>query len=632
MITAIELAELEECSVRWIRKKANNGDYVYQMGHNDLNKQVFLFPVEELPLELQVKYEQKQMEKQKYVVNGVTITHEEQEEIKFWTEVLKAWRWERNNSPLSAEEVDEGFVAALKINYPKITISRRILYRKYEIFLSGKYINLIDHRGKHNKGRTIVTEEMRNAYLYYYMDEAQPAQIKCYEYMKMVIADKYPEQYSRIPSAKTMHRDLIEHLPDNIKTLARSGKKSYDDICGYHIRRTYEDLESNEWWVGDTHTIDVMSMDEDGKQHRLYLNAWMDVRSGIFVGWHITDKPSSQATVYALRDAILRRDCLPKNVYVDNGREYLTYDVGGLGHRQKKSTRNDFQPPPILSRLDINMVNALVKNAKAKIIERRFLDFKNAVSKLFHTYTGGSIFEKPEILKVRLKNGQIVIDDDLKAKVNEIIEHYFNYQVYGGKVFDDRGKSRIEIYYENMKRVRSTTKDSLNLMLMRSSKPKKVGRRGLSHKINGELLDYWSYELHMLWGKEVYYRYDPDDLSIIRVYDLEDRYLMDVPCANDTVLRYGATQEEIKHAQRIVRETAKRDAEAVAAIRAMNYPSPLELVLAQAKKNKENPVPKAKPNQVVMHITDEEYKKQITKVQEPDLDLMIKNIKLRKEM
>ena len=53
-------------------------------------------------------------------------------------------------------------------------------------------------------------------------------------------------------------------------------------------------------------------------------------------------------------------------------RSCLTFDFGGLGHRQKKSTKDRFSPPPIFERLGIKMVNARVRNAKAKIIERRF--------------------------------------------------------------------------------------------------------------------------------------------------------------------------------------------------------------------------------------------------------------------
>ncbi len=55
------------------------------------------------------------------------------------------------------------------------------------------------------------------------------------------------------------------------------------------------------------------------------------------------------------------------------------------------------------------MTNAIVKNAKAKIIERRFRDIKDHLSRLFETYTGGNVVEKPEKLKGVLKNGEIPV-------------------------------------------------------------------------------------------------------------------------------------------------------------------------------------------------------------------------------
>ena len=52
--------------------------------------------------------------------------------------------------------------------------------------------------------------------------------------------------------------------------------------------------------------------------------------------------------------------------------------------------RERFEPPGVFKRLGINMTNAIVRNAKAKIIERRFRDVKDSLSRLFDTYTGGS--------------------------------------------------------------------------------------------------------------------------------------------------------------------------------------------------------------------------------------------------
>ena len=51
-----------------------------------------------------------------------------------------------------------------------------------------------------------------------------------------------------------------------------------------------------------------------------------------------------------------------------------TFDFGGLGHRTKKND-DRYNPPPILERLGINMTNALVRNAKAKIDRKKILRF-----------------------------------------------------------------------------------------------------------------------------------------------------------------------------------------------------------------------------------------------------------------
>ena len=91
-------------------------------------------------------------------------------------------------------------------------------------------------------------------------------------------------------------------------------------------------------------------------------------------------------------------------------------------------------------------------------------------------------------------------------------------------------------------------------MLMRSARPQKVTRRGVHLDIAGQRLDYWNDDMLMsLLGKQVYFRYDPDDLSEVRVYDLEDRYIMTVPVDNTAVLTYGASREDVKEAMGKVR-------------------------------------------------------------------------------
>lgn len=97
-------------------------------------------------------------------------------------------------------------------------------------------------------------------------------------------------------------------------------------------------------------------------------------------------------------------------------------------------------------------MNAQVKNARAKIIERRFLDFKNRISKLFETYTGGNVLEKPENLEKLLRAGKGPTDLELTEAVEQLLEGYLNEQPYGGAVAADRGKPRMQVYNENLHR------------------------------------------------------------------------------------------------------------------------------------------------------------------------------------
>ena len=86
----------------------------------------------------------------------------------------------------------------------------------------------------------------------------------------------------------------------------------------------------------------------------------------------------------------------------------------------------------------------------------------------------------------------------------------------------DHGKPRQQVYNENLHTKRVAGAEDLNLMLMRSARVQKVTQRGVHLDIAGQRLDYWNDDfIFNYMGKKVYFRYDPDDLSAVRVYDLE---------------------------------------------------------------------------------------------------------------
>ena len=170
---------------------------------------------------------------------------------------------------------------------------------------------------------------------------------------------------------------------------------------------------------------------------------------------------------------------IPKSIYMDNGREFLNHDIAGIGHRKRKSMEDQPDPPPIFARLGIEMENAIVRNARAKPIERTFRIVKEQFSKCFTGFCGGAITERPESLNSRIKSGNIPADHTIRETLEKWIDGVYNCQEYGGSELKFKGMTRIEVWNKTIKTVRKAAESHLNLMLMRSSRIQKIKRNGV---------------------------------------------------------------------------------------------------------------------------------------------------------
>lgn len=612
-----EVAELKGCSTQYIKRIVLDGSLKSEVSFNQNNRKKYLIPLNELSHSEQLKY---------YKSHAIAIPEDllperkterphkefdefsavQREEIAEWIRILNAWDEYCATSKLQKVPATEKFVQLQKVANPDLNISKGILYRKKKALKADDLAGLLDNRGNWKKGTSSIPEEVWQCFLSFYLDEAQHPIQACYEYTEMWIKREAP-QLLPLPAYASFYRKVQTAIPKPVEIMGREGMKAFRDRCAPYIRRTYEDMVSNEWWIADNHTFDVQTKGEKGNLHRLYLTAFFDARSGIFTGCYVTDAPSSQATLIALRKGIMKYG-IPQNIYVDNGREFLTFDVGGLGHRQKKSTKDKFAPPPVFERLGIKMTNAIVRNAKAKIIERRFRDVKDRLSRLFPTYTGGNVVERPERLKKVIKDtDNIPTDYEFTQAVEDILTYYMNEKPYSGAVSSDSGKSRMQVYREQLKEKRVASELDLNLMLMRSTRSQKVGRRGVHLTVAGEKIDYYNDDLILNhFGESVYCRYDPEDISKVRIYDLDDNYIMTAPTDNEAVLAYGASKDAVAQALRKVKSLEKLTKQELKAsqITAFGKETALNLVLATAEENKSK-AEEINPKVISVHRADE---------------------------
>ena len=518
--------------------------------------------------------------------------------VAWWRRVLEGWEQYRVDYKGAVGEADERYVAWI-IKSEKsgvwsdergLKLSVATLYRKRAAWLEYGDVGLLDMRGRHRKGQTSIPEEVWKCFEDLFLDQSKKSVAYCLEITRMW-AEQYKKELLPLPSYSAFYR-RAESIPYGVVQYFRMGEKAFEDEAMPFISRVYDSIESNEYWIADNHTFDIISR-EDGKEtrHRLYLTAFLDARSWRFMGWNVTNTPNSDSTLLALRHGVSRGG-LPKYIYVDNGREFLVTDIGGRGHRRGKSGELSVEsgvglPSTILDRLGIKMINALPRNAKAKVIERAFKEVTEKFATLFSTYCGSNPVDKPERLKTEIKKASVVVDSSLREYLAAYIDGYYNKRVQWG--MGTKGKAPDVVWSENLHTKRLATEADLNLMLLRSQRPQKVGRNGVKLELYGQKLYYFEQNFLEDWqDRQVYLRYDPAELAQVRAYDLEDRFIAELPSVDALVLEYGANKEDVKEAQRVKRAYRKhiagyKDRASLPGIDA------LDVVISAAKANMELP-------------------------------------------
>lgn len=526
-LTSVELAELMGCSRRWISDLAEIYGAISISGNGGSGSTSYRFPLGNLPPEVQQKWREKYASKTRIKTAYELAPEWICERADYRKNILDDWdKWCEKYPNRTKEQNFPDFAA----KYQGKKLSLASLYKWQKAYRQKGMDGLL---GKvPSRPTRKIHPEAWKRFCDLYLRPQRLSISACYDIVSLEAA----ENGWYMPTLRTFDTAVQEDIPFAVKSVRRYGAKDCYDNAAPYTRRDPESIAAGQVYVGDHHVLDLMVI-HNGRPVRPWLTAWLDMRSHKFVGWTVALSPCTDTIMASFAKAALDPAIgLPREIYIDNGRDYCSHKFAGRGHRGKPLTESDQEKliiegkrtQTLMNRFDIKTHFAIVENARAKVIERAFKDVVERFSKLYPTYCGRNTAERPEdhsdILKALVKNsqkGRVVLTlDDIREDMDIFIRQIWN------KTKSPAGRGRqMESPDETFERtrlpVRRAPEEAMRLLFMKSNNPRKIGRNGITFR--GE--EYYNPEFVLLRGQSVYFRWQEDDLSRIFVYSTKDEYL-----------------------------------------------------------------------------------------------------------
>ena len=329
----------------------------------------------------------------------------------------------------------------------------------------------------------------------------------------------------RTPSYAAVAR-VVRAIPAS-QIAAASDPAVYRDQHELVHRR--EAATSNEMWQADHTVLDILVLDDAGTPVRPWLTVIVDDHSRAIAGYFLSlDAPSALNTALALRQAIWRKpnpewivSGIPEQLYVDNGSDFISEHI-----------------EQACIALKIRLIHSLPGRPRGR----------GKIERLFSTVNTDLLTTLPGHLAPGVRNPHPVLDlTSLDTAVGEFISSY-NQRTHSSINTSPKaawiGQGWIPRMPENL--------EELDGLLLRVSTHRRVQRDGIHFQ--GQR--YISPTLAPFVGHDVTIRYDPRDLSEIRVYD-HDTLLCVAVDEDHPNQRYSL--HDIETARRARRRQLRRD-------------------------------------------------------------------------
>ena len=366
-----------------------------------------------------------------------------------------------------------------------------------------------------NEYNTILNNEMKQVFLKYLLHSNQFSIGKAINLTKHVLEKR---GYENIPCNLTFRRYAEHFKKTNYSkwVLMREGEKAYHDKVDPYIERDISKLEVGDVLIADGHVLNFQVINPfTGKPTRATLVGFLDWKSTALVGYEIMMTENTQCIASALRNSILNLGLIPKVVYQDNGKAF----------KAKYFQHTDFDEAGfngVYSNLGIKSVFAKPYNARAKVIERFFLEFQEEFEKMMPTYNGTSIEDKPAWLKRGEKLHKQMHQKTTKnyiPTVQDVIKYidcWIDY--HNSKPCPNDSSKTIQEVLNGVQK-QDIDKNILNDLMMKTE-TRTINKHGITF-----LGMHFRSEVLLDLRESVFIRYSLFDLSKIYVYSIKGEFL-----------------------------------------------------------------------------------------------------------
>ncbi len=350
-------------------------------------------------------------------------------------------------------------------------------------------------------------------------------------------------EWGRIPSYQSVCRYITWLMEDermkNAHTLAADGLREYRNKVMVKGRRDTKSLKVMEVVMGDEHTFDcwVSYTNENGKTApiRPKLVAWIDVRSRSIMGDVICKDANSQI----LKESLLRmlyqeHGGVPEHLYIDNGKDYTSRIMRGKPRNVRNRSpveMEEFQGNELAFEDEVlGFYRAIgIKDDHRALpyqpwdkaqVERFFKTVCSQFTKWMASYTGTLTGSRTsdkvdKDIKQMFEKGQLLTMDEFCGAWRSWLEKYHNKQHRELKKAGEQWTTPWGLFENGERYEKALPPKSQATMLMLQSDGVRVRNTGISRWG----YDYRAQELCDYINEKVLIKYDPNDVSILYVFD-----------------------------------------------------------------------------------------------------------------